>query len=205
MKERRKQVMKRLVIEELERRTMLDGTDIAMAATGLTNNSYEDFYKAQVGTEIGGPAGVGMLAQALRAPRIGELGFGTAPNVTPDPASSFPQANTALGQMTITTGANTLGISSFAYPTAGPSRAGGTGNAALGNGSGAINPAAADQAINELSLDLPSLIAGKAVRKADARKQAEAKLDKQDEQVREARQHADAHERALQLVAALEL
>lgn len=202
MNERRKQIMKRLVIEELERRTMLEGTDIAMAATGLTNNSYEDFYKSQVGTEIGGAAGVGLLDQALRAPRIGELGLGNVSNLVVDPASSFPQANTALGQMTITTGANTLGISSFAYPTAGPSRAGGTGNAALGTGSGVVSPAAVDQAIDELSLDLPSLVAGKAVQKADARKQAEATLDKQD--VREARQQAEAHERTLQVVAAIE-
>jgi hypothetical protein len=194
--------MKRLVIEELERRTMLEGTDIAMAATGLTNNSYEDFYKSQVGTEIGGAAGVGLLDQALRAPRIGELGLGNVSNVAVDPTSSFPQANTALGQMTITTGANTLGISSFAYPTAGPSRAGGTGNAALGTGSGVVSLAAVDQAIDELSLDLPSLVAGKAVQKADARKQAEATLDKQD--VREARQQAEAHERTLQVVAAIE-
>jgi hypothetical protein len=194
MKERRKQTMKRLVIEELERRTMLDGTDIAMAATAVTTNSYEDFYKSQVGTESGGAAGVGMLAQALRAPRIGELGFGNVSTVAVDPMSSFPQANTALGQMTITTGANTLGISSFAYPTAGPSRAGGTGNAALGTGSGVVSPAAVDQAIDELSLDLPSLIAGKAVQKADARKQAEATANKQNE----------ADERTLELLAAVE-
>jgi hypothetical protein len=202
MKERRKQIMKRLVMEELERRTMLDGTPIAMASTGLTNNSYEDFYKAQVGTEIGGAAGVGMLDDELNAPRTGLLGFGNPQNIVVDPASSFPQATTALGQMTITTGANTMGISSFAYPTAGPSRAGGTGNAALGTGSGVISPAATDQAIDELSLDLPSLIAGKAVLKADARK-AEPKFDKQREPAREARQEFEVDERMLELLAAI--
>jgi hypothetical protein len=183
---------------------MLDGTDIAMAATGLTSNSYQDVYKAVVGTEIGGAAGVGMLDQALLAPGIRPFGFATVANLPPNPAASFPEANTALGQMTITTGANTLGISSFAYPTAGPSRAGGTGNAALGPGSGVITPAAVDMAIDELTLDLPSLVSGKAVKKTDARKQVETVADKQDDQVREARQHLQAEERAMELMALLE-
>jgi hypothetical protein len=204
MKERRKQMMKRLVIEELERRTMLDGTDIAMAATGLTTNSYQDFYKAQVGTEIGGDAGVGMLDQPLLAPRYGQLRSIANANLTSNAAASFPEANTALGQMTITTGANTLGISSFAYPTAGPSRAGGTGNAALGPGSGVISPSAVDQAIDELSLELPSLVAGRAIKKAEVRKPIETAAEKQDEQVREARQYLDAEDRAMELMALLE-
>jgi hypothetical protein len=204
MKERRKQMMKRLVIEELERRTMLDGTDIAMAATGLTTNSYQDFYKAQVGTEIGGDAGVGMLDQPLLAPRYGQLRTIAGANLTPNAAASSPEANTGLGQMTITTGANTLGISSFAYPTAGPSRAGGTGNAALGIGSGAISPSAVDQAIDELSLELPSLVAGQSIKKPESRKPVETAAEKQDEQVRETRQHRSAEDRAMELMALLE-
>ncbi len=69
---------------------------------------------------------------------------------------SYPTAATGLGQITITTGANTLGISSFAYPTAGPSRAGGTGNPDVG---GTIAAPAADQALLELESELPDLLA----------------------------------------------
>jgi hypothetical protein len=156
MKERRARIMKRLLMEELERRTMLNGTEIAMASTGLTNNSYEDFYKAQVGTEIGGAAGVGMLAQALKAPRPGEFMTlpGTVQGASPD---FFPAATTGVGQMVLTTGANTLGIGGFATPTAGPSRAGGTGNTNL------MPPeaAATDQALLDLMDELPSLAANK--------------------------------------------
>ncbi|MEX0978548.1 MAG: hypothetical protein WDZ48_06835, partial [Pirellulales bacterium] len=62
MNDRRKRHMKRLLIEELERRTMLSADAvIAMASTGLSNNSVEDFYKSQTGTEAGGAAGVGMF------------------------------------------------------------------------------------------------------------------------------------------------
>ena len=202
MKERRKRVMKRLLIEELERRTMLNGTEIAMAATGLTSNSYEDFYKAQVGTEIGGAAGVGMLA--LNNPRPGQFVVlpGTVP--TTGPAAAYPEATTGVGQMTITTGANTLGISSFATPTAGPSRAGGTGNVNLGGGQ--VTTQAVDQAILEMSLELPRLAAGKTAQKSDVDKQAskvEKADDHRDEEAREVREQSQWHERELEVVGAL--
>jgi len=155
MKERRKRLMKRLVIEELERRTMLNGDPIAMQASGLSTGSYQDFYKAQVGTEIGGPGGVGMLDQPLVAAQARAIP-GTLPTVlNPDMA---PTASTGVGQITITTGAGTLGISSFAWPTAGPSRAGGTGNAAFGGGPpGMFAEATTDQALSELESELPTL------------------------------------------------
>lgn len=152
MAERRKRIMKRLVMEELERRTMLDASFPAMAATGLTDGSYEDFYKSQVGTEIGGPAGVGMLA--LIAPTTPGV-FVPLPGTVPAGSNSFEfDAASGVGQMLLTTGANTLGVSSFVTPTAGPSRAGGTGNAALG---GTIQIEATDQALEELMSELPAL------------------------------------------------
>lgn len=199
MKERRKRIMKRLLIEELERRAMLNGTEIAMAATGLTSNSYEDFYKAQVGTEIGGAAGVGMLA--LNNPRPGQFVVlpGTVP--TTGPAAAYPEATTGLGQMTITTGANTPGISSFATPTAGPSRAGGTGNANLGGGSLTSETAAVDQAISELSLELPRLALGKAAQKSDVAEKVEKADDHRDEEAREMRKQSPVRERELAVVA----
>jgi hypothetical protein len=130
MKERRKQIMKRLIYEELENREMLAGPPvIAMASTGLTNNSYEDFYKAQVGTEIGGPAGVGMVDDAA-APVVST--FRAAAQNTVNIVSPFAENATGVGQMVITTGANTPGIGSFALPIAGPSRAGGTGSVTMG-------------------------------------------------------------------------
>ncbi len=200
MKERRTRTMKRLLIEELERRTMLNGNPIAMASTGLTNNSYEDFYKAQVGTEIGGPAGVGMLSTTSQ-------GSGFITGLFANPLNTGPVRSDALnidsgvGQLTITTGANTPGISSFATPTAGPSRAGGTGNAAFGSATGSIqvNTSAVDQAINELSLELPDLTLNKS-RKAEPAQRFESDKpitersvvyhDSSTEQVREiARQH----------------
>ncbi len=202
MKERRKRIMRRLLIEELERRAMLNGTEIAMAATGLTSNSYEDFYKAQVGTEIGGAAGVGLLA--LNNPRPGQFVVlpGTVP--TTGPAAAYPEAATGVGQMTITTGANTPGISSFATPTAGPSRAGGSGNANLGGGSLTSETAAVDQAISELSLELPRLAFGKVAQKSDFDKQAE-KVEKADDgreaEVRDAHDQSEWDARALEGVA----
>jgi len=201
MKERRKRIMKRLLIEELERRTMLNGTEIAMAATGLTSNSYEDFYKAQVGTEIGGAAGVGMLA--LNNPRPGQFVVlpGTVP--TAGPGAAYPEATTGLGQITITTGANTPGISSFATPTAGPSHAGGTGNAALGGGQVTTEAAAVDQAILEMSFELPRLAAGKATQKSNVEKQAAKADDDRDEDVREAREQLQWHEREREMVGVL--
>jgi hypothetical protein len=131
MKERRKRTMKRLLIEELERRALLaGGPEIAMAATGLTDNSVQDFYKSQVGTEIGGPGGVGMLDQNIGP--VSQQLVASAVNLSRD--ASLPaaaEATTGVGQMVITTGANTPGIGSFAMPIAGPSRAGGTGNPKL--------------------------------------------------------------------------
>lgn len=157
MAERRKRIMKRLLMEELERRTMLDASFPAMAATGLTDGSYEDFYKSQVGSEIGGAAGVGMLD--LAAPTTPGV-FVPLPGTVPAGSNSFDfNAGSGVGQMLITTGANTLGIGSFVTPTAGPSRAGGTGNAALG---GTIDVEATDQALEQLMSELPSLVSTKA-------------------------------------------
>ncbi len=177
MRERRKRIMKRLLIEELESRAMLNGTEIAMAATSLTTNSYQDFYKSQVGTEIGGPGGVGMLDSLLVDP---QLFVELAANVMNmgNAAATFPEATTGVGQMTITTGANTLGISSFAYPTAGPSRAGGTGNANLGSPTGPVEANAVDQAILELQLELPSLALAK--RSHDAQQDDTARAEQED-------------------------
>jgi hypothetical protein len=155
MKERRKKIMKRLVYEELERRAMLAGgpPQIAMAATGLTNNSYEDFYKAQVGTEIGGPAGVGMIDDT---PGAVVSTFRAAADNTFNGFSSAASATTGVGQMVITTGANTPGIGSFAMPIAGPSRAGGTGRVtipSLDGLSSKSNDPAVDAAIESLFAD----------------------------------------------------
>jgi len=153
MKERRKKVMKRLLFEELERRRMLAGgpPQIAMASTGLTTNSYEDFYKAQVGTEIGGPAGVGMVDTT---PYHVASTFRKAADNAINPITPFADNDTGVGQMTLTTGANTLGIGSFAMPTAGPSRAGGTGMMAggpmWGGGLGKSEQDATDAAIEQL-------------------------------------------------------
>jgi hypothetical protein len=148
--------MKRLLMEELERRTMLDASFPAMAATGITDGSYEDIYKSVVGTEAGGPGGVGMLD--LVAPAVPGV-FTPQPGTVSAGSGPFDfNAGSGVGQMLLTTGANTLGISSFATPTAGPSHAGGTGNAALG---GTIEVQATDQALQELMSELPSLAAGK--------------------------------------------
>ncbi len=149
MKERRKRILKRLVMEELEDRDML--TEIAMASTGLTTNSYQDVYKAVVGTEIGGPGGVGMVEDEPFNKNTGMPQIFTDNMNTGMAALTFPGAVTGVGQITLTTGANTLGISSFAYPTAGPSRAGGTGNAAFGGG---IAGPAADAALEDFDFEL---------------------------------------------------
>jgi hypothetical protein len=174
MKERRKQIMKRMVIEELERREMLTGPpQIAMASTGLTNNSYEDFYKAQVGTEIGGPAGVGMtnsipgtaFANTFRAAADNTIGV-----------SSSALADTGVGQMVITTGANTPGIGSFAMPIAGPSRAGGTGSPAGPSPDGLFSKsdnAAIDAAIEELFTEPEELAESNQKRDAESTKVSE--------------------------------
>lgn len=143
--------MKRLLIEELERRELLAvAPQIAMASTGLTNSSVEDFYKAQVGTEAGGAAGIGMFDNVI-GPLSHERPIVTA-NASPDgPEAGYADATTGVGQMVITTGANTPGIGSFAVPIAGPSRAGGTGNANLSPFAG--DTAALDAAIESLFTD----------------------------------------------------
>jgi len=137
MKPSQHAIAKHLVIEELELRNLMAADvfgfvsvpPIAMAATGLSINSVEDFYNSVTGTEGGGAAGTGMFDNgAFNTAVFGGQFAATGPNLSGigDPFS--PYATTGLGQITITTGANTLGIGSFATPTAGPSRAGGTGN-----------------------------------------------------------------------------
>lgn len=199
MLERRKRIMKRLVMEELERRTMLDASFPAMAATGLTNNSYEDFYKAQVGTEIGGPAGVGMLAELSSAiPGV----FVPVAGTVPTGSNSFEfNAGSGVGQMLLTTGANTLGISSFMTPTAGPSRAGGTGNAALG-GTISVNTGATDQALQELLSELPALASMEGVKEtADAEGRQAERAELKLKERAEAEQASARSERELQRMA----
>jgi hypothetical protein len=130
MKDRRKRIMKRLLIEELERRAMLAAAgEIAMAASGLGDGSMEDFYKAQVGTEQGGGGGVGMFGEDI-GPASRPFAVASA-NALASFTSHFAEYASGVGQMAVTTGANTPGIGSFALPIAGPSRAGGTGNPAL--------------------------------------------------------------------------
>jgi hypothetical protein len=115
------------LIEELERRAMLAiGDPIAMAASGLGDGSLQDFYKAQVGSEAGGAGGVGMLDQNIGP--IAQSFPVTATSPLGSFASHFAQYGSSIGQLAVTTGANTPGIGSFALPIAGPSRAGGTGN-----------------------------------------------------------------------------
>ncbi len=128
-----------------------------MQSSAVTTGSYQDIYKSQVGTEVGGPGGVGMLD--LQWVLMGAIpsNFELSAVNSYRTLDAYPTATTGLGQITITTGANTLGISSFAYPTAGPSRAGGTGNPAL---SGTIAASAADQALLDLQDELPALLAG---------------------------------------------
>jgi hypothetical protein len=128
MKERRKRIMKRLLVEELERREMLTGSAglDALSSTSL---------------QLAGPSS------------------STTDDDTPRADSFAPDATSGVGQQTITTGANTPGIGSFATPTAGPSRAGGTGNPNSPLGS---NLAAADAALEELYGDSDKAEAAKA-------------------------------------------
>lgn len=151
MRERRKRIMKRLLYEELERRAMMSGPpQIAMQATGLTTNSYEDFYKAVVGTEIGGPAGVGMIDTT---PNAVISTFQKAADGTMITTPTGAEATTGVGQMVVTTGANTPGISSFAMPIAGPSQIGGSdmvGTAGMGGGLPSTHDTATDKAIESL-------------------------------------------------------
>jgi hypothetical protein len=154
MKERRKKIMKRLIYEELEKRDLLAGPpEIAMASTGLTTGSYEDFYKSQVGTEIGGPAGVAMVDDTA-GPVMST--FRVAAENTVIAVSPYAENVTGVGQMVITTGANTPGIGSFAMPIAGPSRAGGTGTATMPSLDGSLSrsdDADIDAAIESLFAD----------------------------------------------------
>lgn len=172
MTDRRKKFVKRLVIEELERRAMLSAApEIAMAASGLTNNSLEDFYKSQVGTEIGGPAGIGMVNQRIgpiySSPQFStiDVNLGTSDPLNPD-------ADSGVGQMTITTGANTPGIGSFAMPTAGPSKAGGTGNP-MRPSIDADVAAATDAAIESLDTKSPGPDGDRGGKNAEETKPAE--------------------------------
>lgn len=161
MKERRKRIMKRLVMEELEQRTMLANT--AMESSAITTGSVQDIYFSVVGNEGGGAAGIGMMDQpmptaAAYVPQFGAINFGPANPLYP--AETAFDAGSGLGQMTLTTGANTLGISSFANPTAGPSRAGGTGNPNLGQPE-ALAAEAVDDAILEYNAENDARIANR--------------------------------------------
>jgi hypothetical protein len=128
---------------------------IAMASTGVTNNSVEDFYKSQVGTEAGGAAGIGMFDDNI-GPVAGTATTSTAGADSRNPGSAYPEATTGVGQMVITTGANTPGIGSFAMPIAGPSRAGGTGDPRVGAGAPDV-AAATDAAIELLESEMQDL------------------------------------------------
>jgi hypothetical protein len=142
MKQQRKRIVKRLIMEELEERAMLADTP-----SPITSGSMNDIYASLEGV---GPE-VPLPTAAAYVPQFGAISFGPAdPNL---PADYAPGAVTGVGQMTITTGANTPGISSFAYPTAGPSRAGGTGNAMLGHSEAELAQAV-DEAIRSFSEEL---------------------------------------------------
>lgn len=139
MKQQRKRIVKRLIMEELEQRAMLADTP-----SPITSGSMDDVYASLEGF---GPE-VPLPTAAAYVPQFGAISFGPAdPNLPTDYA---PAAVTGVGQMTITTGANTPGISSFASPTAGPSRAGGTGNAKLGHSEAELAQAV-DEAIRSFS------------------------------------------------------
>jgi hypothetical protein len=125
----RRTLMKRLLLEELERRSMLaanpfvPATTIANQSTGLTSNSVEDVYYSEEGTEGGGAAGIGMFDNGIGAIDFDDAeAFPTDPATTNPSIPNSPAATTGVGQMVITTGANTLGISSFASPTTGSLR-----------------------------------------------------------------------------------
>ena len=137
MNERRKRIMKRMIVEELERREMLAG-DMAT----LMNNSVELTSEA---TDIDDE----------------RLADGTL--TTPQGTSTAPDVDSGVGQQIITTGANTLGIGSFAMPTAGPSRAGGTGNPNLASGGGAAVDVALEELLVEFDAVLHPKIASQAV------------------------------------------
>jgi len=119
-------LMKRLLIEELESRALLAAGDVGMAAMALTTNSVADFYLATVGTEIGAMLGAATFnpAAAASARRVAATGLNMRGAVL-----GSVEATTAVGQMTITTGANTPGIGSFAMPITGPAPGRGGGNA----------------------------------------------------------------------------
>ena len=136
MNERRKRVMKRLVVEELERRQML-ASDVDV----LTNNALE----------------------------LTSLPTDTDDDESTGGTSAAPDVDSGVGQQTITTGANTLGIGSFAMPTAGPSRAGGTGNPNLYSGGGL---AAVDLALEELLGEIDDVLHAKSELKSAPAKDA---------------------------------
>ncbi|REK12710.1 MAG: hypothetical protein DWQ37_10790 [Planctomycetota bacterium] len=159
MKERRKRIVKRLILEELEERAMLANT--AMQASAITTGSVQDIYFATVGNEGGGVAGIGMEDQPLPTaaayvPQFGNIWLGPANPADPTGYG----ADSGLGQLTRTTGANTLGISSFASPTAGPSRSGGTGNPNLGRPL-SLAAEAVDEAIQQFNAEQEARIANR--------------------------------------------
>lgn len=128
MRERR-QLMRRLLLEELERRSLMTAnpfmpaTTIANQSTGLTSNSVEDVYYSEEGTEGGGAAGIGMFDHGIGIINNDDAEAFPADPTTGTPAiPNAPPATSGVGQMVITTGANTLGISSFATPTTGSLR-----------------------------------------------------------------------------------
>ncbi|MBI3838903.1 MAG: hypothetical protein HY288_13350 [Planctomycetia bacterium] len=115
-------IVTRLAVEELESRALL-------SANGLPGNS------AFEGAGLPGTVAANAVSSGIAVGSFGPLavnglvgGIGLVNNVIVPPANtSGPDATTGVGQMTITNGANTLGIGSFATPTCGTGSMGGTG------------------------------------------------------------------------------
>jgi hypothetical protein len=117
----------RLQVEALESRALLAGTGTAESAGLLPTNPQG------AGTLAGGgfPGQVSAIAAAatigypmqgpgfISTPGTAIVLVGVDPNTAPAPTDGAPLATTGLGQLTITTGANTPGIGSFACSTLG--------------------------------------------------------------------------------------
>ncbi len=114
--------VRRLAVEELESRALLSANGFpinsAFETGGFPGSPGANAVTSGVPLLSFGPLGINSLVAAA--------GFGNNV-VVPRTNTSAPDATTGVGQMTITNGANTLGIGSFATPTCGTGSLGGTG------------------------------------------------------------------------------
>ena len=112
---------RRLAIEVLESRALL-------SANGFPGSSAFEaggFSGTLVANAVTSGVAVGSVTAV---PYNGQVGFVAANTVTvPAANAAGPDATTGVGQMTITNGINTPGISSFATPTCGTGSIGGGG------------------------------------------------------------------------------